>query len=72
MECKDIHFYCLVSRYRIGIYPEWNVKEQANLEEIKIGTYWNISRMECKVASSLSHSSDFAIGIYPEWNVKFS
>ena len=36
---------------RIGIYPEWNVKD----DDINAGKfiiiYWNISRMECKVAT---------------------
>ena len=47
MECKDIHFYCLVSRYRIRIYPEWNVKKKGDFalkvfNEIRIYPEWNV------------------------------
>ena len=34
--------------------------------------YWNISRMECKVANSAILTNYVTqIGIYPEWNVKY-
>ena len=51
MECKVSK---MVRSYRsagsIGIYPEWNVKINVSYELADDLEYWNISRMECKVA----------------------
>ena len=33
-------------------------------------SYWNISRMECKVKYDVYGIYLINIGIYPEWNVK--
>ena len=43
----------------------------ANIVKLFIpDSYWNISRMECKVKYRFCVTYLSFIGIYPEWNVK--
>ena len=70
MECKVNTMQDPILCFKIGIYPEWNVKLRFDLTSavaILIGIYpeWNV-KCSCSNVCFLN----IRIGIYPEWNVK--
>ena len=72
MECK-VTIKAVISRsITIGIYPEWNVKEEIYEKfslDSRIGIYpeWNVKNINIEFYKKAT-----SIGIYPEWNVKAS
>ena len=64
MECKVTKGIDIFGLYKIGIYPEWNVKLNHDWFYSSFLFHWNISRMECKVTKTTPIAMDSS-----NWNI---